>query len=160
MISLSRSPASDGRHLSSRSVPRGQTGTNLAPPRFGLVRRGLGRKVLLAGRSLGRDALEALQSTLPRPPTISARVPLFAAVAPGGTPKVLPRARGAPPQHLPLTMGMAGLSLSRSPSSGGSSSLLDTSSGQPPDWMISIGPPGPAGTAEAVSGELMAEQIL
>ena len=161
-ISLARPPASDGAHLSSRIVPREPGGTNLAPPRFGQVRRGLRRKVLLAGRSLGRDALEALQSTLPRPPTISARVPLFATVVPGGTPKVLPRARGGPQQHLPLAMGMAELSLSHSPSGGASSSLRDThESEQPPDWIISIGPlPEPTGAADAAaSEELVTEQI-
>lgn len=53
-------------------------------------RRVFGRKALLAGRSIGREALDALQLTLPRPPTISARLPLFAPVVPVGNSKILP----------------------------------------------------------------------
>lgn len=103
------------------------------------TRRALGRKVLLAGRSLGKDALEALQSTLPRPPTISARLPLFNAVVPGTTTKILPPA--AMLEISPSFMPMATLAGSpRKSTSSASTRILPNRPGTlgQQEWAIDI----------------------
>lgn len=100
-----------------------------------LARRRLGRKVLLAGRSVGRDAMDALKTSLPRPPTISARLPLFSTVVPAGQLKVMPH------QQLPIHAFLYPPSLAHSPrgfaeGQGGGSSKAMPSSGE---WRINIG---------------------